>query len=151
VVEIVVNCKIEEEVIWALGWSFGLFCPSLRRFLQAGSTFVDFLAKSLSVDFCTPFLGSIFDPFSDFSLRAICLFYGTFWPTRVVFGPFWDLFWDVHLSMILAFLGSCFHPPEVPVFEVVFIKGPEWVLVAHFSAFSTLLVLAFAIFFRKAN
>jgi hypothetical protein len=147
VVEIEVEHKIVEEVLG----QFGGFWSTLRRFLQAGSTFVDFLAKSLSVDFCTPFLGSIFDPFSDFSLRAICLFYGTFLILGTVLDPFWDLFWDVHLTMILAFLGSCFHPPEVPVFEVVFIKGPEWVLVAHFSAFSTLLVLAFAIFFRKAN
>ncbi len=40
-----------------------------------------------------------------------------------VLDPFLDLFWDVHLSMILAFLGSCFHPPEVPVFEVLFLQG----------------------------
>jgi hypothetical protein len=93
VVEIEVEHKIVEEVLG----QFGGFWSTLRRFLQAGSTFVDFLAKSLSVDFCTPFLGSIFDPFSDFSLRAICLFYGTFWPTRVVFGPFLDVFWTVHL------------------------------------------------------
>ena len=58
VVKIVVNCKIEEEVIGHFGgfppnlwWSFGLFCPSLRRFLQAGSTFCGLLAKSLSADF----------------------------------------------------------------------------------------------------
>jgi hypothetical protein len=44
------------------------------------------------VDFCTPFLGSIFDPFLVNSQSRICLFYGTFWPTRVVFGPFLDLF-----------------------------------------------------------
>ncbi len=77
VVKIVVNCKIEEEVIGHFGGvlaSFGLFCPSLRRFLQAGSTFCGLLAKSFSADFCTPFLGSIFEPFSDYSLRAICWF-----------------------------------------------------------------------------
>jgi hypothetical protein len=88
--------------------TFGLFCASLRRFLQAGSTFVDFLAKSLSVDFCTPFLGSIFDPFSDFSLRAICLFYGVSCPSKVVFGPFLDVFLTVHLVTILPTLGPCY-------------------------------------------
>jgi hypothetical protein len=112
VVKIVVNCKIVEEVFghfWGfppnLWWSFGLFCPSLRRFLQAGSTFEHFLAKSLSVDFCTPFLGSIFDPFSDFSWTRICLFYGTFSMSMVVFGPFLDVFWTVHFIMIFAFRG----------------------------------------------
>jgi hypothetical protein len=70
--KIVVNCKIVEEV---LGPFLGGILPS--------------------------FLGSIFDPFSDFSLRAICLFYGVSCPSKVVFGPFLDLFWDVHLSMIL--------------------------------------------------
>jgi hypothetical protein len=85
--------------------TFGGFWSTLRRFLQAGSTFVDFLAKSLSVDFCTPFLGSIFDPFSDFSLRAICLFYGTFSMSKVVFGPFLDGFLTVHLTAVLTSLG----------------------------------------------
>jgi hypothetical protein len=65
------------------------------------------------VDFCTPFLGSIFDPFSDFSLRAICLFYGTFSMSMVVFGPFWDLFWDVHLSMILPPLGPGYQTDDI--------------------------------------
>jgi hypothetical protein len=60
-------------------------------------------------------------PFLDFSLRAICLFQRVSWISGVVLDPFWDPFWDVHLSMILAFLGSCFHPPEVPVFEVLFL------------------------------
>jgi hypothetical protein len=95
VVKIVVNCKIEEEVIGHFGGvlaSFGLFCPSLRRFLQAGSTFEHFLAKSLSVDFCTPFLGSIFDPFLDFSWTRICLFYGTFSISRCLLDPLLDLF-----------------------------------------------------------
>jgi hypothetical protein len=101
VVEIEVEHKIVEEVLG----QFGGFWSTLRRFLQAGSTFVDFLAKSLSVDFCTPFLGSIFDPFSDFSLRAICLFYGTFSMSMVVFGPFLDVFWTVHFITILPTLG----------------------------------------------
>ncbi len=101
VVEIEVEHKIVEEVLG----QFGGFWSTLRRFLQAGSTFVDFLAKSLSVDFCTPFLGSIFDPFSDFSLRAICLFYGTFSMSKVVFGPFLDGFLTVHLTAVLTSLG----------------------------------------------
>jgi hypothetical protein len=98
--------------------SFGLFCPSLRRFLQAGSTFVDFLAKSLSVDFCTPFLGSIFAPFLVNSQSRICLFYGTFWLTRVVFGPFSDVFWTVLLVTIL----STFHQSGVRVLTLGLLK-----------------------------
>ena len=71
--------------------TFGLFCPTLRRFHQAGSTFCGLLAKSLSADFCTPFLGSIFDPFFGLRvfgkllvLRDFLKLYGGFGP---VFGP----------------------------------------------------------------
>jgi hypothetical protein len=81
VVEIEVNHKIEEEVIGHLSGvlaTFGLFCASLRRFLQAGSTFCGLFSQISFGGFLLPFLRSIFDPFSDFSLRAICLFYGTF-------------------------------------------------------------------------
>jgi hypothetical protein len=92
VVEIEVEHKIVEEVLG----QFGGFWSTLRRFLQAGSTFVDFLAKSLSVDFCTPFLGSIFAPFLVNSQSRICLFYGTFSMSKVVFGPFLDVFLTVH-------------------------------------------------------
>jgi hypothetical protein len=56
--------------------------------------------------FLVPFLRSIFDPFSDFSLRAICLFYGTFWISRCLFGPFLDVFLTVHLLMILVAFGG---------------------------------------------
>ena len=132
---------------------FGGFWSTLRRFLQAGSTFCGLLAKSLSVDFCTPFLGSIFAPFLVNSQSRICLFYGTFWPTRVVFGPFLDGFLTVHLSTIL--------PPftSVELWSVIepwlagrrLVQGPAWVYVALFSAFSTLLVLAFAIFFARLS
>ena len=66
-----------------------------------------------------PFLRSIFDPFSDFSLRAICLFYGTFWPTRVVFGPFLDVFWTVLLVTIL----STFHQSGVRVLTLGLLKA----------------------------
>jgi hypothetical protein len=50
-------------------------------------------------------LRSIFDPFLAFAGFMICLFCGTFWPSKVVFGPFWDPFWDVHLAVLLDFLG----------------------------------------------
>ena len=67
-------------------------------------SFVDF-----SVRFLVPFLRSIFDPFLDFSLRAICLFYGTFWISRCLFGPFLDGFLTVHFIMIFTFRGrACF-------------------------------------------
>ena len=69
------------------------------------------------------FLGSIFDLFLDSALLVRDVFHGVLCDWTPVFGPFLDLFWDVHLSMILAFLGSCFHPPEVPVFEVLFFVG----------------------------
>jgi hypothetical protein len=120
VVKIVVNCKIEEEVIGHFGGvlaSFGLFCPSLRRFLQAGSTFCGLFSQISFGGFLLPFLRSIFDPFLAFAGFMICLFCGTFWPSKVVFGPFWDPFWDVHLSMILP-------PSEGGVLHVlVFILG----------------------------
>ena len=77
--KIVVNCKIVEEV----------FGPFLGGIL-------------------VPFLGSIFAPFLVNSQSRICLFYGTFWISGVVLDPFWDLFWDVHLSMILPPLGPCY-------------------------------------------
>jgi hypothetical protein len=51
--------------------------------------------------FLVPFLRSIFDPFLDFSLRAICLFYGTFWISRCLLDPFSDDFLTVHLVTIL--------------------------------------------------
>ncbi len=47
VVEIEVEHKIVEEVLG----QFGGFWSTLRRFLQAGSTFCGLLAKSLSSDF----------------------------------------------------------------------------------------------------
>jgi hypothetical protein len=112
VVKIVVNCKIVEEVFghfWGfppnLWWSFGLFCASLRRFLQAGSTFCGLFSQISFGGFLLPFLRSIFDPFLAFAGFMICLFCGTFWPSKVVFGPFWDPFWDVHLAVLLDFLG----------------------------------------------
>jgi hypothetical protein len=51
--------------------------------------------------FLVPFLRSIFAPFLVNSQSRICLFYGTFWPTRVVFDPFLDGFLTVHLVTIL--------------------------------------------------
>jgi hypothetical protein len=46
-----VEHKIVEEVLG----QFGGFWSTLRRFLQAGSTFCGLLAKSLSVDFYSGF------------------------------------------------------------------------------------------------
>jgi hypothetical protein len=72
---------------WA---GFGELLAVFGGFLA--DSFVDF-----SVRFLVPFLRSIFDPFLANSQSRICLFYWTFWPTRVVFGPFLDVFWTVHL------------------------------------------------------
>jgi hypothetical protein len=128
--------------------TFGGFWSTLRRFLQAGSTFCGLLAKSFSADFCTPFLGSIFDPFSDFSLRAICWFYGTFWPTRVVFGPFLDVFWTVHFIMIFATLGlMCLVAVLAWLVGRRLVQGLAWVYVAYIRRISTLHVFPFAIIF----
>ena len=61
------------------------------------------------------------------------MFYGTFWPTRVVFGPFLDVFWTVHFIMIFVIVGfvslagAC--QSEVPVFEVLFFVGVVGVFV----------------------
>jgi hypothetical protein len=74
--KIVVNCKIVEEVLG----------PFLGGIL-------------------VPFLGSIFAPFLAFVRFAICLFYGTFSMSMVVFGPFLDVFWTVHFITILPTLG----------------------------------------------
>jgi hypothetical protein len=133
--------------------TFGLFCASLRRFLQAGSTFCGLFSQISFVGFLLPFLRSIFDPFWDFSLRAICLFYGTFWISRCLLDPFSDDFLTVHLVTIL--------PPftSVELRSVIepwlagrqLVQGPAWVYVARIRRISTLLVFPFAIFFRKAN
>jgi hypothetical protein len=55
--------------------------------------------------FLVPFLRSIFDPFSDFSLRAICFIYWVFSISMSVLDPFLDLFWDVHLTVVFTFVG----------------------------------------------
>jgi hypothetical protein len=52
-----------------------------------------------------PFLRSIFDPFLDFSWTRICLFQRVSCPSKVVFGPFSDVFWTVHFITILPRLG----------------------------------------------
>jgi hypothetical protein len=52
--------------------------------------------------FLVPFLRSIFDPFSDFSLRAICLFYGTFSISRCLLDPFSDDFLTVHFIALFT-------------------------------------------------
>jgi hypothetical protein len=129
VVEIVVNCKIEEEVIWALGWDF-------------------------ESHFWAPFLGSIFAPFLVNSQSRICLFYGTFSISMAVLDPFWDLFWDVHLAVLLDFLGPGLlnrlhvlrrlaNQSLVPLIQGSWMspRGFEWRI-------CTLLALAFAIFFH---
>jgi hypothetical protein len=51
-------------------------------------------------------LRSIFDPFSDFSLRAICFIYWVFSISMSVLDPFLDLFWDVHLAVLLDLFGT---------------------------------------------
>jgi hypothetical protein len=60
--------------------------------------------------FLVPFLRSIFAPFLVNSQSRICLFYGTFWPTRVVFGPFLDRFFTVHLGVGFAPFGTLLCP-----------------------------------------
>jgi hypothetical protein len=68
--------------------------------------------------FLVPFLGSIFAPFLAKSLRAICLFYGVSCPSKVVFGPFSDVFWTVLLVTIL----STFHQSGVRVLTLGLLK-----------------------------
>ena len=172
VVEIEVEHKIVEEVLATFGdfrptfggvlATFGLFCPTLRRFLQAGSTFCGLLAKSLSVDFCTPFLGSIFDPFLVNSQSRICLFYGTFRLREWIFGPFLDRFFTVHFIALLPTLGPCCSSARWLASayrscgrrEVLYTKGPGWLLATCFTDF--LCVARFSIcdlpsiFFAKA-
>jgi hypothetical protein len=107
VVEIEVEHKIVEEVLG----QFGGFWSTLRRFLQAGSTFCGLFSQISFGGFLLPFLRSIFDPFWDFSLRAICLFYGTFSISRCLLDPFSDDFLTVHLVTILPTLGPCWSGP----------------------------------------
>ena len=95
------------------------------------------------------FLGSIFDPFLDFSWTRICLFYGTFSISMSVLDPFSDDFLTVHLVTIL--------PPftSVELWSVIepwlagrrLVQGPLWVRALHIRRISTLLVFPFAIFF----
>ena len=92
--------------------TFGGFWSTLRRFLQAGSTFCGLFSQISFVGFLVPFLGSIFDPFLDFSWTRICLFYGVSCPSKVVFGPFLDVFLTVHFIMIFCLpregvMGHC--------------------------------------------
>ena len=60
---------------------------------------------NISPRFLVDFLTSILHPFLDFSFRAICLFYGTFWISGVVLDPFWDPFLTVHLVTIFITFG----------------------------------------------
>jgi hypothetical protein len=66
--------------------------------------FVD-LASISWVGFLVPFLRSIFAPFLAKSLRAICLFYGTFSMSMVVWALFLGGFLTVHLTAIFISLG----------------------------------------------
>jgi hypothetical protein len=79
--KIVVNCKIVEEVLG----------PFLGGIL-------------------VPFLGSIFAPFLVNSQSRICLFYGTFSMSKVVFGPFLDVFWTVLSGVGFAHFGTLLCP-----------------------------------------
>jgi hypothetical protein len=99
-------------------------------------------------------LRSIFDPFLAFAGFMICLFCGTFWPSKVVFGPFLDVFWTVHFITILPRFT-----PSVELRSVIepwlagrrLVQGPAWVYVARIRRISTLLVLAFAINSRNLS
>jgi hypothetical protein len=51
VVKIVVNCKIEEEVIGHFGGVLAFFVQVFVDFFKRALRFADFLAKSLSADF----------------------------------------------------------------------------------------------------
>jgi hypothetical protein len=51
------------------------------------------------------FLGSIFDPFLVNFQSRICLFQRVSCPSKVVFGPFLDVFLTVHLTAIFISLG----------------------------------------------
>jgi hypothetical protein len=88
--------------------TFGLFCPTLRRFHQAGSTFCGLLAKSLSADFCTPFLGSIFDPFFGLRVFGKLLVLRDFLKLYGVFGP-----------LFARTFHRDFHLPREGVFHVL--------------------------------
>jgi hypothetical protein len=84
-----------------------------------------------------------FAPFLAFVRFAICLFYGTFSMSKVVFGPFSDVFWTVLLVTILPTLATCRSSAcwlasayrSCGRREVLFIKGPEWLLAAWIAHF----------------
>ena len=63
------------------------------------------VAADSPLDFWVQFLRSIFDPFLDFSLLTICLFYGTFSMSMVVWALFLGGFLTVHLTAIFISLG----------------------------------------------
>ena len=76
VVEIEVEHKIVEEVLG----QFGGFWSTLRRFLQAGSTFCGLLAKSLSSDFYCRFWAPFLTLFRTFLSARFACFTGLFGP-----------------------------------------------------------------------
>jgi hypothetical protein len=51
------------------------------------------------------FFGSIFPLFLVNSQSRICLFYGVSCPSKVVFGPFSDVFLTVHFIALFTFVG----------------------------------------------
>jgi hypothetical protein len=87
-----------QAICGQFGAGFGQLLAVFGGFLA--DSFVDF-----SVHFLVRFLRSIFDPFLVNSQSRICLFQRVSWISGVVLDPFWDLFWDVHLSMIFGILG----------------------------------------------
>jgi hypothetical protein len=118
VVKIVVNYKIEEEVIGHFGGFLAFFVQVLVDFFKRALAFRTlwwisssglYVLRTFSqisfVGFLLPFLRSIFAPFLANSLRAICLFYGTFSISMVVLDPLLDLFCTVHFIMIFTFVG----------------------------------------------
>ena len=86
------------RVLHKRAWEYLDWTPILDRIL--GDIF-----GNISPRFLVDFLTSILHPFLDFSLRAICLFYGTFSISRCLLDPFSDDFLTVHLPMILPTLG----------------------------------------------
>ncbi len=89
--------KFKEYIILYIYLNIDRLIKIVGEFLE---TFGGFLGT-----FLVPFFGSIFPLFLVNSQSRICLFYGTFWISRVVLDPFWDPFWTVHFIMIFTFVG----------------------------------------------
>jgi hypothetical protein len=87
-----------QAICGQFGAGFGQLLAVFGGFLA--DSFVDF-----SVRFLVPFLRSIFDPFLANSQSRISLFQRVSCPSKVVFGPFLDVFLTVHFIALFIIRG----------------------------------------------